>query len=226
MSLLFGLPASRGNAQNLQHRQAWFDLSLRIKPLKNFSVTPEIGYRTEPGIRLNQVYLRTYLSYQVHKNIKLSVWAAQFNSSKPANQRAIEVRTSQFLTLYWPNIAGFRFAHRLGLDQRFFYLPGYEMSRQVHRSRVRIGLHTPGFGIFGSSKKLYANASFEVLHNINQGETSLWIDHDWITMVLGFRMNENVNIEANILLINLLDPISMEFEREITAFRLRLKGNL
>jgi hypothetical protein len=224
-TLFLSLSNSRSQAQNSQHNQAWFDASLKIKPTPKLTVTPEVGYRSEPAIKLNQVYLRTYLTYQVHKNVKLSVWAAHFNSWKPAKQRAIEVRTSQFVSLFWPNVAGFRFEHRLGLDQRLFYFSGYALNKYVHRSRVRLGLHTPNFALLGTSKNFYANASFEVLRNINQSETTQWVDHDWITMVVGFRMNKNLKIEANILMINLFDPIELEFEREITVFRLRLKGN-
>jgi hypothetical protein len=90
---------------------------------------------------------------------------------------------------------------------------------------VRIGLHSPVFAVIGSTKSFYANGSFEVLRNVNQKEITQWIDHDWITATLGYKISEAMKIEANLLLINLLDPITHEFEREITVFRLRFKYN-
>jgi hypothetical protein len=128
--------------------------------------------------------------------------------------------------LYWPQIGGFKFEHRFGLDQRMFYLPGYELRKTVHRSRYKLGLHTPAFALFGSEKRFYANASFEVLRNMNQAETALLIDHDWVTVVFGARLTENIKLESNVLLINCLDPETLDFEREISVFRLRLKCNL
>ena len=107
-----------------------------------------------------------------------------------------------------------------------FYQPGYELQGHVHRSRVKIGLHTPQFSLFGSQKGFYANAGFELLRNMNQLETRQWFDHDWITAALGYRVTSSVKIEANMLLINGLNPITNEFEREITVYRLRLKYSL
>lgn len=223
--ILISLLSLRAQGQDNNHNQAWFDISGSIKLSDQLSLIPEVGFRTEPSIDLNQVYFRTYLNFRPHRAIKLSAWAAQFNSWRSDNQRATEVRTSQFVSVYWPRVAGFKFEYRLGLDQRIFFLPGYELRKYVHRSRIKIGLHTPVFSLLKSPKAFYGNGSFEVLRNMNQQEVIQWIDHDWISVTLGYRLSESLKIEANMLLINLLDPVTNDFEREITVYRLRFKGN-
>jgi hypothetical protein len=215
-----------GWAQVINHNQVWTDVSASFKATERLIITPETGYRIEPSIQMNQVYFRTYFSYRATDKIKLSVWAAHFNTWRANGQRAMEVRTSQYVYLFWPRIKGFKFEHRFGLDQRMFYHPGYELRKYVHRSRFRLGLHTPRFSMLGSERRFYANGSFEILRNMNQTEVAQWIDHDWITVVFGVELNQRMKLETNVLLINCLDPLTSDFEREITVFRLRLKCKL
>ena len=220
------LVSGKSFGQENKHNQIWTDVSASLKLSKKLTLTPELGYRTEPGLDLHQAYLRTYFSYRPNKTVKLSAWAAQFNSWRPGMFRGMEVRTSQFVYLFWPRINGFKFEHRFGFDQRMFYLPGYELRKQVHRSRFKIALHSPKFSVFEARRKFYANAGFEILRNMNQGENGLWIDHDWVTAAFGMELNDEVRLEANMLLINCLNPLTYQFEREITVFRLRLKCKL
>ena len=106
MSIILLLLPLYSAAQDSKHNQVWFDVSAKINLAKGLTLTPEFGYRTEPSIKLNQLYLRTYLSYRPNEFVKLSLWAAQFNASRPENLRAIEVRTSVIIVQEASNSSG------------------------------------------------------------------------------------------------------------------------
>ena len=61
---------------------------------------------------------------------------------------------------------------------------------------MRIGLHSPAFSIIGSGRNFYANASFELLRNMNQKELVQWVDHDWVTVILGYQVNDVIKLEG------------------------------
>ena len=222
ISTLLTVEFTEVSAQKFRHNQIWLDLTSTFKLTNTLKSNVEIGYRVEPSEKLNQTYFRSMLFYTPQKYIKMSLWVAQYNSRRPEGS-AIELRTSEFLYVSWPSIQGFKFVHRFGLDQRMFYTSGYDLSKYVHRSRYRFGLHSPYFSLFKSKPSYYVKVSFEVLKNINQQDAAIWVDHDWLSLNLGYSVNKKLSLEAHILLIHGFNPITQDFEGEISVMRLRLK---
>jgi len=223
--LIIWLLPGMSTAQEINHNQVWLDATGAIPLSNKLTVSPELGYRSEPLSNLDQFYLRTYLGYSPHQLVKLNIGVGHFTTLVASDFKVTEIRTSEFLSFCWPQIGGFKVVQRVGLDQRMYYQQDYDYSKTIHRSRYRIGLKSPMFSVLGSGKKLYSSASFELLSNINNEEVQLWIDHDWITIIMGAKISKTVNLEGHVLLINKLDPEMNKFQREISVFRLRLKYN-
>lgn len=210
-------------AQEINHNQVWLDATGTIGLSKKLKISPELGYRTEPASGLDQFYLRSYLGYTPHKQVKLNLGVGHFSTYASGNFKVTELRTSEFLTFCWPQVGGFTFEQRLGFDQRMYYQQNYDYFKTVHRSRYRIGINSPTFSVFNSGPIMYSSASFELLSNINKEEVQLWIDHDWITFILGAKISKDVRVEGHVLLINKMNPEIAKFQREISVFRLRVK---
>ena len=223
--VLLSFASGHGIAQSLNHRQYWIDINPTFTLLNKVKLTTEIGYRTEPAITIKQTYFRGFLNLDLHDKLKLSVGAAEFISWRERSFRSTEFRLVQYFTIVWPQIGGFKFKHRFGVNQRWFTYPESN-TVFIGRCRYRLGLYSPKFSVLNSGNRFYASASIEILRNINTSEEGQWFDHEWVTVIAGARITEKIRLEGHLLLINRNLPESHDFLREVSALRLRIFYNI
>jgi len=208
-------------AQNSDKFQIWTDFSPSYNLSEKWRIGGDVGYRIRLSTKSQTAYIRPGLSFNPSKIINFTVGFANFNSWNPDEFTSAELRTFQFVVVSWPQIKGFQFKHRIGLEQRWFYLPGFELNKFTPRARYYLELKSPKFNLFGMDSPFFLMANFEILRDINQNTIGRLIDHNRYTIGVGNHVSERFRAEVRLKIINLVDPDINEFVRDIGVLRLR-----
>jgi Protein of unknown function (DUF2490) len=209
-------------AQGSSKFQLWNDFTPSYELAEKWTVGGDIGYRIQPSDGSQIAYVRPGISYKLNNVVKFTLGIANFNTWEPERFIKREIRTFQFIAVSWPNIAGFQFNHRLGIEQRWFYLKQLDLSDYVNRSRYYLELKSPEFKLFKLKSPFFATANLEILRDLGNNELGRLQDHNRYTLGIGNQISEQFRAEIRVKLINIVDPAINSFIREINILRVRL----
>ena len=209
-------------AQGSSNFQIWTDFSPSYNFSEQWTIGGDVGYRIEPETKFQVAYIRPAINYKLSKIINLTAGVANFNSWEPHKFIKTEIRTFQFIAVSWPRIGGFKFKHRLGLEQRWFYLAEFNLDKYVNRSRYYLELKSPKFTLFRISAPFFVTANFEILRDLNNNEFGKLADHNRYTLGIGNYITDRFRAEVRFKLINTVDPLTKNYIREINVLRIRL----
>jgi uncharacterized protein DUF2490 len=219
---LLTLVAYHGSkAQGSSNFQLWHDFTPSYKLAEKWIVGGDIGYRVQPSTGLQIAYIRPGITYKPGKVVKFTVGIANFNTWEPDVFIKREIRTFQFIGVSWPNIAGFQFYHRLGIEQRWFYLKQLNLSEYVNRSRYYLELKSPDFTLFKLKSPFFVTANLEILRDLGKSELGRLLDHNRYTLGIGNQISEQFRADIRVKFINIIDPSINSFIREINIVRVR-----
>lgn len=209
-------------AQGSSNFQIWNDFDPSFSLSEKWVVGGDVGYRIEPSSKWQSVYIRPAIAYISNKILKFSVGIANFNSWVPQDFTKTEIRTFQYIVVSWPRISGFQFKHRFGIEQRWFYFAQFNLDKYVNRSRYFLEVKSPKFSLFGLESPFFVTANFEILRDINNNELGQLADHNRYTLGVGNHITDNFRAEVRFKLINITDPLTSSYIREINVLRIRL----
>ena len=208
-------------AQGAKKFQVWTDFNPSYNINDKWILSGDIGYRFQPSSRSQTAYVRPAIIYKPARILKFFVGVAYFNNWQQKLFQSSEFRTFQYVFLSWPKLGEFKFKHRLGLDQRWFYIPELGLDKFVHRSRYYIEVVSPNFQVFGLGSPFFITANFETLRDINNNELGTLADHNRYTIGLGNHITEQFKADIRFKIISLSDPITASFIREVEVIRIR-----
>jgi hypothetical protein len=220
--LFFLLTQGHIHAQGTSKFQIWTDFNPSFDLSEKWRLGGDIGYRIATSVNSQTAYIRPIIGFKLNKTFSLAAGVASFNSWDDGMFTKAEIRTFEFLLISWPNIGGFTFKHRLGMEQRWHYLPGYDLSDYVNRSRYYLELKSPKFSLFNISSLFFVMANFEILRDLNNNELGRLADHNRYTIGAGNQVTDNFRAEVRFKIINTVDPLAKSFIREISVVRVRL----
>jgi hypothetical protein len=209
-------------AQGSSNFQIWTDFSPSYDLNEQWKVGGDMGYRVEPSTNFQVAYIRPGISYKPNKIINFAVGVASFNSWQPPEYIKTEIRTFQFIVVSWPRIGGFQFKHRLGLEQRWFYLAEFNLDKFVNRARYYLELKSPKFNLFSLKSPFFITANFEILRDLDDNEFGRLVDHNRYTLGVGNQITDKLKAEIKFKLINTVDPLTKIYIREINVLRIRI----
>ena len=202
--------------------QVWTDFNPSYNLSEQWKIGGDVGYRIEPSANFHMAYLRPVINYKPNKIINFTGGFANFNSWEAGEFDKSEIRTFQFIAVSWPKIAGFQAKHRLGLEQRWFYLAELKLDKYVNRSRYYLEIKSPSFNLFKIKAPFFITANLEILRDLNNNELGKLVDHNRYTIGVGNQITEQFRAEIRFKLINAVDPLLKSFIREINVLRIRL----
>lgn len=208
--------------QGVKKFQVWTDFTPSYNMNDKWLVSGEIGYRFQPSSGDQSAYIRPAINYKLSKILKFTVGIASFSNWDPGSFKSTELRTFEYVNLSWPKLGEFNFKHRLGLDQRWFYIPELGLDEFVHRSRYYVEVISPNFKVFGLNSPFFITANFEILRDITNSELGTLVDHNRYTFGFGNHITEQFRAEVRFKIISLVDPVTSSFVREINVIRVRL----
>lgn len=209
-------------AQGTSNFQIWTDFSPTYNFNEQWKIGGDVGYRIEPSTNFQVAYIRPGISYQPNKIINFGVGVASFNSWEPPEYIKTEIRIFQYIVVSWPRIGGFQFNHRLALEQRWFYLAEFNLDTYVNRTRYYLELKSPKFTLFKLKSLFFITANFEILRDLNNNEFGKLGDHNRYTLGIGNYITDRFRAEVRFKLINVVDPLTNNYIREINVLRIRL----
>ena len=209
-------------AQGAKKFEVWTDFDPWYNLNEKWKVGGDLGYRFQPSTGDQTAYIRPGINYKPFKILSFSVGIANFNSWNPDKFEVAEFRTFQFVKVSWPKIGEFKFNHRLGLEQRWFYIPEIGLNEFVHRARYYLELVSPNFNLFGLDSPFYLTANFETLRDISNNDLGTLVDHNRYTFGLGNHITEQFRADVRFKIITLVDPVTSSFIREVNIIRVRL----
>ena len=222
LTILYLLPQINVCGQGTSNFQIWTDFNPSFNLSEEWKIGGDLGYRVEPAANFHVAYIRPGINYKPNKIINFTVGVANFNSWESGEFIISEIRTYQFIGIAWPKIGGFQFKHRLGLEQRWFYLAEFNLDKYVNRSRYYLEIKSPKFNLFNIKAPFFITANFEILRDLNDNEFGKLVDHNRYTLGLGNQITDHFRAEVRFKLINTIDPLLNSFIREINALRIRL----
>ena len=209
-------------AQGTSKFQIWTDIDPSYNLSEKWRIGGDIGYRIATSNNSQTAYVRPVMGFKANATFSLAAGIANFNSWDDGKSTKSEIRTFEFVVISWPNIIGFTFKHRIGMEQRWLYLPGYSLKDYVNRGRYYLELKSPKFTLFQLKAPFFAMANFEILRDFNNNELGRLADHNRYTIGLGNHVTENFRAEVRFKLINIVDPLINSFISEISVVRVRL----
>lgn len=209
-------------AQGTSNFQIWTDFDPSFNLSKQWKIGGDLGYRVEPAANFHVAYVRPGINYKPNKIINFAVGIANFNSWESGEFIKREIRTFQLIVVAWPKIGGFQFKHRLGLEQRWFYLAEFSLNKYVNRSRYYLEIKSPKFSLFTIKAPFFLTANLEILRDLNDNEFGRLVDHNRYTLGIGNHITDSFRAEVRFKLINTVDPLTNSFIREINVLRIRL----
>jgi Protein of unknown function (DUF2490) len=221
-TLLMLMAHSASKAQSRSEFQIWTDFTPSYKLAEQWEVGGDLGYRIQPSNGGQIAYIRPGITYKANGVVKFTVGIANFNTWGPEVFIKREIRTFQFIYISWPNIAGFKFNHRLGIEQRWFNLPQLNLKEYVNRSRYYLEVKSPEFTLFKLKSPFFVTANLEILRDIGQNELGRLLDHNRYTLGIGSQISKQFRADIRVKLINIVDPTIKNFVREINILRVRL----
>ncbi len=209
-------------AQGTSNFQIWTDFDPSFNLSEQWKIGGDLGYRIEPAANFHVAYVRPGINYKPNKIINFTIGVANFNSWEAGAFVKREIRTFQFIAVSWPKIGNFQFKHRLGLEQRWFYLAEFNLDKYVNRSRYYLELKSPQFNVFNIKAPFFLTANLEILRDLNDNEFGRLVDHNRYTLGIGNHITDSFRAEVRFKLINTVDPLTNSFIREINVLRIRL----
>lgn len=219
--LLILIYFNKVQAQSNSNFQVWTDFTSSVKLNEKWKTGGDIGYRIEPSTNDQIVYIRPAIKYSFNDLLNFSVGVANFNTIRSNIFNTTEFRTFQFVVLKWPNIGGFRFKHRIGLEQRFFYIENLEFDNFAHRARYYLEVKSPKFNLFSLSTPFYLLGNFELLKDVNKNDVASLFDHNRFTIGIGSAIGDKFSTEVRYKLISFIDPVLKSYVREVNVLRVR-----
>ena len=215
------LASTLGVAQNDTPFAIWTDFNPSYKISERWKIGGDIGYRIAPSTSDQTVYLRPTITYIPGNVISFITGIASFNHYNPDSYSSTELRTFQFVVVLWPRIIEFQFKHRLGLEQRWFYIPELGLADFVSRVRYYLELRSPKFNLFSISSPFYALTNFEILRDLDDEKLGRLIDHNRYTFGIGNHVSDRFQVDIRYKLINFLDPTLNTFISNLNVIRIR-----
>ncbi len=209
-------------AQTTSKFQIWNDFNPTFRINERWQVGGDLGYRIQPSANFHTAYIRPEVSYILNKILYFTIGVANFNRWEPDNFNSIELRTFQFVNALWPRVNGFQFKHRLGLEQRWFYLPEPEQVKYISRARYYLEVKSPKFKLFGLGSPFFVEGNVEFLRDVNNDELGRLFDHDRFTFGIGNHITDRFRADLRYRFINLVEITSNTFVREFNVLRVRL----
>jgi hypothetical protein len=209
-------------AQGSSNFHIWTDFNPSFNLSEQWKIVGDLGYRVEPAENFHVAYVRPGIIYEPNKIINFAAGIANFNSWESGEFIKREIRTFQLIVVAWPKIAGFQFKHRLGLEQRWFYLAELNLNEYVSRSRYYLEIKSPQFNLFNIKAPFFITANLEILRDLNDNEVGRLVDHNRYTLGIGNHITDRFRAEVRYKLINTVDPLTNSFIREINVLRIRL----
>ncbi len=221
--LLFsGICLQNSQAQEKKEFQVWSDFSLSYNLGEKWKVGGDLGYRIIPSSKSQTTYIRPGIVFHPNRIVKFTAGFANFNYLRSAATNSTEIRAFQFVTLSWPQMNGFKFKHRLGLEQRNFFITDIDIYKFVHRFRYYLNFKSPKFNLFAIKSPFFVSGNFELLTNINDSDLGRLFDHHRVTVGVGNLINDKFRIELKYKILSVANPVSKTFINEIDVIRLRL----
>jgi uncharacterized protein DUF2490 len=222
LALLGFSNANKVKAQSTSKFQVWSDFNPSFKLNENWKIGGDIGYRIEPSTNIQSLYVRPGVNYNPNGIINFTFGVANFNTIRVDKFNTTEFRSFQFIVLKWPNIGGFRFKHRIGLEQRIFFVESIDLNEFSHRARYFFEVKSPNFNLFDIGSPFFAMGNFELLKNVNINEIESLFDHNRYTVGLGNVISDKLRVELRYKIISFADPALKSFVKEIDVLRIRL----
>jgi len=212
-------------AQNKAPFVIWTDFNASFNLSEQWSIGGDIGYRIEPVSTIQTAYIRPTVTYSPFKVASFVVGLANFNIFDSDGLSSTELRTFQFVVISWPRIISFQFKHRLGLEQRWFYLPEFGLDDHLNRARYYIEVVSPKFNLFNLRSPFYVLANFELLRDLENDIIGKLIDHNRYTVGLGNHITDRFKADIEYKLINFVDPVLNTLLSDFNVLRIRLYYN-
>ncbi len=202
--------------------QVWSDITVKKNLGDKWTLGGDTGYRFDAANEFQLYYLRPGVRFWFSKTIALKAGTALFYTWNRLNTNAYELRTYEYAFLYWPQIGGFTFSHRLGLDQRWYFLPVAAADGFAHRFRYRLRLRSPEITIAGLPLPFYLSTELELLRNINDRSLAVIFDSERLVFALGGSLTTRLRAEVQYMLINYNDTTWQKFIREKNVLRIKV----
>ena len=209
-------------AQGSSNFQIWTDFSPSYNLNEKWEIAGDLGYRIEPATSWQSAYVRPRIKFKPYKMVNFAAGTAYFHSWESDRFLNTEIRTFEYIVVSWPRIGGFQFNHRVALEQRWFYLAEFDFDKYVNRARYYLELKSPKFNLFKLGSPFFITANLEILRDINNNEFGRLADHNRYTLGIGNQITDNFKAEIRFKLINIVDPLTNNYIREINVLRIRL----
>lgn len=216
------LASTLGVAQNDTPFAIWTDFSPSYNFSEQWEIGGDIGYRIDPSTSAQTVYLRPGITYSAGKVISFITGIASFNHYDPDSYNSTEFRVFQFVVVSWPRILEFQFKHRLGLEQRWFYLPELGLDKFINRARYYLEIKSPQINLFSIKSPFYLITNIELLRDLIDDKFGRLIDHNRYTFGIGNHVSDRFQIDIRYKLINFIDPMLYTFISDLNVLRIRI----
>lgn len=192
------------NAQNDEiDFQTWTDFTLSYNTNVKSSIGGDVGIR---GLisknEWNQFYLRPTFQHHINPYLRLAGGLAYFYTTSNTLKNVSEIRLFQEGNLSWPDISVLQFAHRLRLEERFFFYEDNSLFGIINadeflaRVRYQLAAETEDFNIL--NQKFYFQVAAEYFLTGNK-HVEPFINNNRFLIVAGHRISQKMRYELHFI---------------------------
>lgn len=204
--------------------QSWNDVILKYSFNEKLSHVGDAGARYYFDTQWSVFYARPALNWKLTDSFSLTGGAATFYNVNPEGENVNDLRIFQMGELIWPTIKGFKFHHRVMVEERWFVTKPAPTEYKV-RGRYRIGLETPHYG-FGSNKNsTYNFVMVEFLDDLDSNDLSPFDSFQRYTFILGHDFTNRFGLELHYQVHSILLNNGIDIQQNVLRIRLKLNLN-
>ncbi len=220
--LLYFFFWGKAHSQDKTQFRIWTDYNVSFKLNKKWATGGDLGYRIVPSNGIQVAYVRPKIFFQANRLLTFDVGVSNFNRWRLQALNRVELRSHQFILLKWPLIKGVQFNHRIGIEQRLFFIKNADINRHIHRFRYFLALKSPEFYLFSIKSPFFVMGKFEILANFYDSNKESILDHTRLTVGIGNQINEKFRIDLRYAIHSFVNPTFNDLAREVDVLRLRL----
>ena len=223
LCFLFFTSLSFGQIRNGE-LQSWNDVILKYDYSEKLSVVGDAGARYYFDTHWSVFYVRPALQWRLTNSFSITGGVAFFYNLNPDYDNVNDLRIFQMAELVWPRIAGFKFHHRVMVEERWF-VTKIEPTQYKVRGRYRFGVETPYYSLGGGNKSIYNIVFIEFLGDLDTNDLSPFNKYQRYTLVAGHDITDRVGMELHYQLHSILLDSGMDIQQNIVRIRLKLNLN-
>lgn len=173
----------------------WTDLNPRYRFNNNLDIRGDLAFRWNENYNRQLYIVRPVFAWVPNKTIGYRFGASMFYSNNFYSQDDIELRLHQAAIVRWPQFSGWDISHRFMVEERWIYQGGIETYDFLVRTRYRLRLIFPEFGLFGLKSKFFVPISLELLGALMVPDVIAASYQDRLTVGLGNKISKSLRLE-------------------------------